>query len=398
MIGNPAVRFVCILLTIPLVGCISHASAQTETVAEANLDEACLEATLTGVGGPPPVAGRAQSGVFIRYGTRANNCDAVRLQFDAGRGTLMRLSQISAQRPPRFVTPQSLDALFLTHGHSDHTSSLPDIIATRWILSKNDGQFGPGRIPPGRYSALPVICADTTCETAEQATAMWDRYEIPDRVENDFRTTLPTPDIRRFSESDTPQIVWDSGDVRVSAVAVSHIPDSVGFLVETPAGSVCISGDTGPSENLVELCKSADILIHDTVHPVLTKVIADPPAGVSDSFMQIVESVYTSHTDANDLGVYDRPDLTLVMTHMTPAVGAAGFQGIGLPPYLMQTNPTRRPGPVRAQDFCHALREGGYAGSAHLGVDLMRMRLSKDGLEISAPNEAVTDCDALLTP
>lgn len=53
----------------------------------------CLIVTVTGAqGGPQAYQGQAGPGTLIRYGDDANDCNAMRLQFDAGRGTLLRLS------------------------------------------------------------------------------------------------------------------------------------------------------------------------------------------------------------------------------------------------------------------------------------------------------------------
>src|SRR5262245_41962500 len=53
----------------------------------------CLIVTITGAGaGPQVYQGQAGPGTLIRYGDDGDNCNAVRLQFDAGRGTLLRLS------------------------------------------------------------------------------------------------------------------------------------------------------------------------------------------------------------------------------------------------------------------------------------------------------------------
>ena len=56
----------------------------------------CLIVTLTGTHGGPqqPFNGLASAGTLVRYGDDANSCGIVKMQFDAGRGTTMRLSQI----------------------------------------------------------------------------------------------------------------------------------------------------------------------------------------------------------------------------------------------------------------------------------------------------------------
>src|SRR3954463_10439504 len=75
----------------------------------------CLMITLTGTqSGPAVFKGQAGAGTLIRFGDDGNDCSAVKLQFDAGRGTNMRLSQLG-------VTPGQLNAVFFTHMHGDHT-------------------------------------------------------------------------------------------------------------------------------------------------------------------------------------------------------------------------------------------------------------------------------------
>ncbi len=65
--------------------------------------------TLTGTGVPHPAPGRAGAGTLVRHGD-------VHLQFDAGRGTVIRLEEAG-------TSPYQLSAQFVTHVHSDHLPS-----------------------------------------------------------------------------------------------------------------------------------------------------------------------------------------------------------------------------------------------------------------------------------
>src|SRR2546426_11500212 len=88
----------------------------------------CLMVTLTGTqSGPSVFNGQAGAGTLVRYGDDSNDCAAMKLQFDAGRGTNMRLSQID-------VTPVQLNAVFFTHMHGDHTEGFADIMMLLWYL------------------------------------------------------------------------------------------------------------------------------------------------------------------------------------------------------------------------------------------------------------------------
>src|SRR2546423_7706933 len=88
----------------------------------------CLIVTVTGTqSGPSVFNGQAGAGTLVRYGDDSDNCGAMKLQFDAGRGTNMRLSQIG-------VSPVQLNAVFFTHMHSDHTEGFADIMLLRWYF------------------------------------------------------------------------------------------------------------------------------------------------------------------------------------------------------------------------------------------------------------------------
>ena len=92
----------------------------------------CVMITLTGTqGGPPAFKGLAGPGTLVRYGEDSNNCSAVKLQFDAGRGTVMRLAELN-------IPPEQLNAVFFTHMHNDHTEGFADLVTLRWMF------FGTG--------------------------------------------------------------------------------------------------------------------------------------------------------------------------------------------------------------------------------------------------------------
>src|SRR4051812_4775307 len=77
--------------------------------------------TLLGTGVPTPRADRFGPSTLIEAGGR-------KLLIDAGRGATIRLAQLG-------VPMGRIDALLLTHFHSDHTSGIPDLWLTGWLQS-----------------------------------------------------------------------------------------------------------------------------------------------------------------------------------------------------------------------------------------------------------------------
>src|SRR6266536_3457206 len=78
-----------------------------------------FKVTLLGTGVPFPAPDRFGAATLVEAGKE-------RLLFDVGRGATIRLNQIG-------VPMGTLNAVFLTHFHSDHTSGIPDLWLTGWI-------------------------------------------------------------------------------------------------------------------------------------------------------------------------------------------------------------------------------------------------------------------------
>jgi ribonuclease Z len=324
----------------------------------------CMVVTLTGTSGPPPYNGLAGPGTFVRYGDDANDCRSVLMQFDAGRGTLMRLSQVGVQAA-------QLNAVFFTHMHSDHLEGFSDIVQMRWI-------FG---LPQG--PKLDVVCStDAKSELGFTLSCSKFVAHIDDAYEQSGETAYRAAEgkglvdvagpvagmnVITFDPKDDSQVVWTSGDVKVSAIRTTHIPGSAAFRVDTPAGSVAIGGDssndveqpprkTSTSDEFEKLANGADVIVNTTIHPALS-----PEKGASTP-----PPVYYRQSNATDLGAMAQRDGAkyLMLTHLAPPVGAA-----------MQGTVKVQGGPLTEQDYKKAARDGGYGGNVIVGTDLASVRL-----------------------
>jgi ribonuclease Z len=87
--------------------------------------------TLLGTGTPKPQADRFGPSTLIEAGGQ-------KLLIDAGRGATIRLPQIG-------VPLGRIDALLITHYHSDHTVGIPDLWLTGWLQSHYPKRTAPFR-------------------------------------------------------------------------------------------------------------------------------------------------------------------------------------------------------------------------------------------------------------
>jgi ribonuclease Z len=323
----------------------------------------CLTVTLTGTqGGPQSYNGLAGAGTLVRYGDKSNECGATKLQFDAGRGTTMRLSQLG-------VGPEQLNAVFFTHMHNDHTEGFAELMQLRWSFHgtgpKIDAVCSADIITPQGFT---ISCRKFLIHIAD---AFIQSGEIALRhSELATRTVGGPPELINtitFETKDEAQSVWSSADVRVSAIRSTHIPGHVSYRVDTPAGSVVIGGDAGndvlspprsssTSGQVEKLAKGADIIVHSAIHPIMAP----------DKGSGMFAYAYYRQSTVPDLGAMAQRAGAkyLVLTHLIPPLGSD------------QQYPFKVPGkPLTEADYRKAAQDGGFTGSIIVGTDLVSLRL-----------------------
>jgi ribonuclease Z len=275
--------------------------------------------TLTWTGVPLPTPGRAGPGTLVRYGD-------VAVQFDAGRATVMRLTEAG-------VPPHALTALFLTHVHSDHVVDLADVALTRWIFQQLHPTGGLVVVAPEGSAARFVR---RMLEAFDDDVALRIAHVQPEPPEVDLQT---------FDAPGEPLRVWESedGTVTVDAVAVHHEPvtGAVAYRVTTPTGMVVVSGDTRVCGEIEFLSAGADLLVHEACR---TTKMRDAIAGSA------FETIFSYHADTVPLGALaERAGVPhLLLTHLIPPPANAD----------------------EAAAFAADVREGGYTGRVTVGEDL----------------------------
>jgi len=278
--------------------------------------------TLTGTGLPNVAPGRAGAGVFVKH-------NDVVVQFDAGRATCNRLIEAGLRLA-------DLDAVFITHIHSDHVFGLAELVLSRWIETQFDEVATP----------LPIFAPSGGA--ARFVKRMLEPYEEDTHIRREHTGSREVVlDAREFPASFTIAEIWASEDraVVVESVAVHHepVPDAVAYRVTTPDGSVVISGDTRVCQEVEDFSRNANVLVHEAFRRA-------PLEPFMETFPRI-NSILEYHSDSISLGAMaQRAQVqTLMLTHLGP--------------------PPNNEADEKA--FSDDIKTGGYTGNCLVGRDLM---------------------------
>lgn len=250
-----------------------------------------LQVTLLGTGNPRPNLERFGPSLLIEAG-------AQRLLIDAGRGASQRLFAIG-QRPSLI----GLDAVLLTHLHSDHTVGLPDLWLTGWLF--------------GRARPLPLIGPAGTAAMATHLTQAY-AWDIATRTRDE---RLPPDGVRFDSKDVTPGVVWDRDGLKASAFVVDHGEFAVpayGYRIDYQGRSVVLSGDMRYDERILAHARGADVFVLEVISPEVEarRGQVDPAA------MASVLKRHITPDQAGTLFAMAKPRLA-VFTHVVPSPATA---------------------------------------------------------------------------
>lgn len=190
---------------------------------------------------------------------------------------------------------KSLDSLFLTHLHADHLMDYYNFFLGGGHIPNMQGDTLPGPIAvygPGPAGGLsprfgggeaPTINPDSpTPGTAEMTAKLHEAYAYSTNVfsrDTHIRDVREMVDVREIELPDVgasfaqtsprmrPFTVMRDDRVHVTATLVPHGPvfPSFAFRFDTRYGSVTFSGDTAASDNLVQLARGTDLLVHEAI-------------------------------------------------------------------------------------------------------------------------------------
>ncbi|HZQ67603.1 MAG TPA: MBL fold metallo-hydrolase [Terriglobales bacterium] len=212
-----------------------------------------------------------------------------KLLFDCGRGLTTGMAKLA-------ITPADVTKVFLTHLHSDHIVSLPELYLFPWASQ-------------GRAMSLQVWGPDGTRSMVKHLQEAFS-FDIHIRRDVDERFS---PEGIRIIASDIHQgVVYEANGVKVTAFLVDHGPikPAFGYRVDYRGHSVVLSGDTIPSDNLVKFSQNVDVLIHEVGKSKQDPAFVGPPDEMLPNSRQTrgqAKAIADHHTDGREAGrVFER--------------------------------------------------------------------------------------------
>ena len=244
-----------------------------------------MELTLLGTGCPKVD--------FKRFGpSNLVSTNKTKILIDCGSGVTQRLDQTK-------VSSADIDALFLTHLHSDHVVDIYQLIISSWHSY---------RIKP-----WVVYGPKGTKKFIKKIMDAWKEERLL-RIKYEARSSIEAFNIiiKEFKNSGKVKIK----DLNIQYFEVDHKPVkfAYGFNFFHKNKKLTISGDTRPCENIMKYAQKADVLLHEVF---IDGELKDTNKMRSKKTLHNVRSYHTPSTLLGKIAKLTNCK-KLVLTHLVP--------------------------------------------------------------------------------
>lgn len=183
-----------------------------------------MRLVILGSGTCVPSGSRNSSGYWVEFGSR-------RIRLDCGAGTVHAMARCG-------LAWESLTHQVITHFHIDHVGELPAL-----LFAFKYGRATPRSLPLELVgpAGLPAL-VDSYIEI----------YKM-ELLEQEFPVSF-----RELAPGDLLDL-GEGGALRTAKTP--HTPESLAVRVDFGGSSVCYTGDTAPSDDLVDLFRGASVLV-----------------------------------------------------------------------------------------------------------------------------------------
>lgn len=260
-----------------------------------------LHVGLCGAGSPFPDDRRAGPCTVVVAGRRM-------FVVDSGAGAARGIGRMR-------LNAGQIEALFLTHYHSDHIDGLGELMLQRWIQGAATAPL-PVHGPAGLERVL---------------RGFNDAYTLDKgyRVGHHGETVAPpsgfggAAQVFDLSDGRARSVLLADADLEIVAFSVDHGPvhPAVGYRIRYKDRSVVISGDTSASAAVAREARGVDLLLHEALSPPLLSVLENGfKAAGRPRLEKIMHDVLNYHTTPEEAAriAQDAGVKALVFHHVVP--------------------------------------------------------------------------------
>ena len=221
-----------------------------------------------------------------------------------------------------------IEAVFLTHFHSDHIDGLGELMMQRWVNGTHTtplpvyGPAGTEKIVAGFNLAYQQ---DAVYRVAHHGAAT-----VPPGGEGGKAEVFG-----RISPLAMEVVYAKGDDLTVEAFNVEHSPiePAIGYKVTYKDRSIVISGDTIKSAMVQKASQGVDVLIHEALSHELVMVLSDAAAEAGrDNLVKITKDILDYHTSPVEAAEVAQAAGVgmLLFSHIVPPLPVAPLKGIFL--------------------------------------------------------------------
>ncbi|MEN9526256.1 MAG: hypothetical protein RLY56_207 [Pseudomonadota bacterium] len=283
-----------------------------------------LHVGICGAGSPMTDANRAGPCTVVVAGTRM-------FIFDAGGAAAARLLRME-------LNPAQIEAVFLTHYHSDHIDGLGELLMQRWVGSA-------ATQPPKVYGPTGLT---QVVGGFREAYQLDQSYRTKHHGEQLAPSSGFGADAREFDigTADGRIVLIDEDLLQIAAFVVDHGPiaPAVGYRVRYKDRTIVISGDTRRSQNVEREAKDVDLLLHEALSMKLVQILEQGFGRHGRSrYAQIMRDIRNYHSSPEDAAsVAEAASVRhLVLHHIVPPLPVEALK-----PEFLGKAPTIFSGPI----------------------------------------------------
>jgi ribonuclease Z len=227
--------------------------------------------------------------------------------FDVGAGVVQKAENMQ-------LPLNKLNAVFITHYHSDHFIDLPYLISRSWILGRNTNLdvYGPQGI-------------DTIIKGINIMLSIENGYRVVHHGEHIMDISKAVGIAKEFENiRGGKQVVYKQDGITITAFDVDHSPiePAVGYVIEYQGKKVVISGDTKKNDLVLEMANNADLLLHEVILSSVLKIAAKKLIERGDERnAAILTDIQNYHTQPHEVAaIANQANVKqLVLHHFAPA-------------------------------------------------------------------------------